>query len=50
MTEHIEIRKEGSRLELVFNRPDRKNALTLAMYEAMRGGLERAELDPGMYG
>lgn len=35
-------------LELVINRPQRKNALTMAMYEAMAEAIGRVEREPGL--
>jgi enoyl-CoA hydratase/carnithine racemase len=48
MTEHIitEAREHVQRIEL--NRPDKKNAITVAMYEAMAAALERAGGDPAV--
>ena len=48
MSEHIitEIRDCVLRIEL--HRPDKRNAITVAMYEAMAAALERAEADPGV--
>jgi enoyl-CoA hydratase/carnithine racemase len=48
MTEHIitEIRDRLLRIEL--NRPDKKNAITVAMYEAMAAALHRAAGDPAV--
>jgi len=44
-TSPIEIQRNGPVLELVMNRPQAKNALTLAMYETLVEGLVRAEAD-----
>lgn len=41
----VETTREGGVLTLLMNRPDKKNALTDAMYGALREGLERAEGD-----
>ena len=48
MTEHIitEARDRVQRIEI--HRPDKKNALTVAMYEAMAVALERAGADPAV--
>jgi enoyl-CoA hydratase/carnithine racemase len=48
MTEHIitETRDRVQRIEL--HRPDKKNAITVAMYEAMSAALEHAAADPGV--
>jgi enoyl-CoA hydratase/carnithine racemase len=37
---------DGRVLSLVIDRPAKKNALTVAMYEALCGGFERAHADP----
>ena len=46
MTQDILATRRGASLELAFNRPARKNALTNAMYEALAAGLAEAERDP----
>ena len=48
MTEHIitETRDRVQRIEL--HRPDKKNAITVAMYEAMAAALARAGADPAV--
>lgn len=43
MSEHIDIEKAGGVLTLVINRPDKKNALTDAMYKVLASELEAAE-------
>lgn len=48
MTDLITVRKEGGVLTLVFNRPDKKNALTDAMYKVLADELEAAETDPAV--
>lgn len=45
MSGTVDVTQEGGVLTLVMNRPDKKNALTDAMYGALREGLERAEGD-----
>ena len=35
-------------LEIRFNRPEKKNALTRGMYEAVRAALEHADADPAI--
>lgn len=45
MTEEIRKKREGAILELRFNRPDRKNAITTAMYSALAGALRTAAAD-----
>ncbi|WP_156863317.1 enoyl-CoA hydratase-related protein [Casimicrobium huifangae] len=45
MTEHVTIAVDGPILTLTLNRPDKKNALTNAMYGALADGLQRAQDD-----
>jgi enoyl-CoA hydratase/carnithine racemase len=45
MTQHIEITRSGAVQIIRLNRPDKKNAITRAMYDAMREGLLAAEVD-----
>ncbi|MEM8930767.1 MAG: enoyl-CoA hydratase [Acidobacteriota bacterium] len=45
MSEHVEIDVSDRVLTITFNRPDRLNALTHAMYSAAADGLERAAGD-----
>ncbi|MDB5984073.1 MAG: enoyl-CoA hydratase [Pseudomonas sp.] len=49
MSESIVIEREGSLLTLRINRPDKKNALTLAMYEQLAVAFEIADSDPGIH-
>jgi enoyl-CoA hydratase/carnithine racemase len=46
MTEHIKIEKSDGILSLTMARPDKKNALTNAMYGALADAMEAAETDP----
>jgi enoyl-CoA hydratase/carnithine racemase len=48
MSEHIVCTTAEGVLELTLNRPERKNALTQAMYEAMLQALARVENEPGL--
>jgi enoyl-CoA hydratase/carnithine racemase len=48
MTEHIKVRQDGAVLEIIFARPEKKNALSNAMYRAVTEALERANGDPGV--
>ena len=45
MNEHIEVSQDDGVLTVRFNRPERKNALTRSMYEAMADTLDRAHED-----
>ena len=45
MTEHIKIEKSDGILSLTMARPDKKNALTNAMYGALADAIEAAETD-----
>jgi enoyl-CoA hydratase/carnithine racemase len=45
MTDEIEITRQGAVLSAVLARPEKKNAITGAMYEALIGILEQAEQD-----
>ena len=45
MTEHVRTSLDGGVLTLAMDRPEKKNALTDAMYGALADGLERAEND-----
>lgn len=45
MSEHVRVRIEEGVLRLTLVRPDKKNALTNAMYSALGDALERAETD-----
>jgi enoyl-CoA hydratase/carnithine racemase len=48
MTEHIRLENDAGILGVTMARPDKKNALTNAMYGAMADALERAETDPAV--
>jgi len=48
MTEHVKTEIEAGIMTLTLARPDKKNALSNAMYSAMSDGLERAEKDPAV--
>ncbi len=44
-TEHVLVSQAGGVCELRLNRPDKRNAITLAMYEALWDAIVRAEAD-----
>src|SRR6266436_2826540 len=48
MTEHVKTEITAGIMTLTLARPDKKNALSNAMYSAMSDGLERAEKDPAV--
>ena len=48
MTEHIRIDKADNILTLTLARPDKKNALTNAMYGVLTDALHAAEADPAV--
>lgn len=48
MSEHIQVEREGGLLTLRLARPDKMNALTLAMYSRMAEVLEEADGDRGV--
>lgn len=48
MTEHILITTADAITTLQLNRPEKKNALTAAMYQALADGLAAAEADPAV--
>ncbi len=45
MSEHIEITRDGGRLRIRMNRPERRNAITVAMYAALANAIEGAAED-----
>jgi enoyl-CoA hydratase/carnithine racemase len=45
MSEHLQIERDGGLLTLRMNRPDKKNALTRAMYAGMAAALDEADAD-----
>jgi enoyl-CoA hydratase/carnithine racemase len=46
--DEVRVEKIGAAMEITLNRPKRKNALTLAMYEAMSAALADASADPAI--
>ena len=45
MSEHIEVERGGARLSIRMNRPERRNAITVAMYAALADAIEAAASD-----
>lgn len=45
MTAHVDIATRGTTLEITLNRPDKKNAITTAMYAAMADAMTAADRD-----
>jgi enoyl-CoA hydratase/carnithine racemase len=48
MSELVTISDDGPVRTVRMNRPEKKNALTMAMYDAMAGGIESAGKDPAL--
>lgn len=48
MTDAIQVERERGLLTLRLNRPDKKNALTRAMYSHLADALKQADSDPGI--
>ena len=46
MTEHVVISRTDGVLEIRLNRPEKKNALTRAMYDAMADAFDQVDADP----
>ena len=46
MSEHVRVEKEGGVLAIALARPDRRNAITVAMYAALADAIEGAAEDP----
>ncbi|MGA2902257.1 MAG: enoyl-CoA hydratase [Candidatus Korobacteraceae bacterium] len=42
----IEVERDGAVMRIAINRPEKKNALTAEMYDALSNALEQAETDP----
>lgn len=45
---HIEVEHDGAVLRIAINRPEKKNALTADMYDALAEAVESAESDPAV--
>jgi enoyl-CoA hydratase/carnithine racemase len=48
LTEQISVTRDGARLRLVMNRPERRNAITVAMYAALADAIEGAVGDESL--
>jgi enoyl-CoA hydratase/carnithine racemase len=48
MTDHTKIKQDGAVLEIIFARPDKKNALSNAMYRAATEALDEAQKNQGI--
>lgn len=48
MTEHVLCERRGPHLRLVLNRPERRNAITIAMYAALADAITAAQDDPAL--
>ena len=48
MTDHVTIERDGARLRLLLNRPERRNAITVSMYAALADALEAAQSDEAL--
>jgi enoyl-CoA hydratase/carnithine racemase len=48
MSEHVRVERDGAVLAITLARPERRNALTVAMYAALADAIERASKDDGV--
>jgi len=48
MSSGIDVSREGAVLSAAFNRAEKKNAISNAMYEALTDVFEKAEADPSI--
>jgi len=48
MGEHVRVEKQGSVLSVTLARPERRNAITIAMYAALADAVEQATADPSI--
>ena len=46
MTDHVLVERRGAHLRLLMNRPERRNAITVAMYAALADAITAAQDDP----
>src|SRR4051812_5652275 len=45
MSEHVRVEKDGAVLAITLARPERRNAITVAMYEALAEAVEQGSVD-----
>ena len=48
MTENVLVTRDAGVMEITFNRPEKKNALTRAMYAEVVDALRSADADPAV--
>ena len=48
MSEHVRVERSGGVLAITLARPERRNAITIAMYAALAEAIESAAQDPGI--
>ncbi len=48
MSEHVRIDSNGGVLAITLARPERRNAITVAMYAALADAIENAQADPSL--
>jgi len=48
MSEHVRVERSGAALAITLNRPERRNAITVAMYAALADAIESAGGDDGV--
>jgi enoyl-CoA hydratase/carnithine racemase len=48
MSEHVRVENSGGLLSITLARPERRNAITVAMYAALAGAVEQASADAGV--
>jgi enoyl-CoA hydratase/carnithine racemase len=48
MSEHVRVEREGGLLTITLARPERRNAITVAMYDSLASAVEQAAGDPSV--
>ena len=48
MSEHVKVERDGDVIAITLARPERRNAITVAMYAALADAFENAAQDPGV--